>query len=1677
MLVRFVVLFGVIATALSAPLLSAQSVSVQVYQNKPVTSAEILVKFRANMTSMQAMSQDADIASAEPMGRTGAVLLRSRGRDVTALLQAYNARPDVLYAEPNYVGRFTDLPNDALFAQQWGLRNTGQVIQNVEGNNGVDIGAAAAWDITAGSRNNVVGLLDSGVDYTHPDLAANIWSAPAAFTVTINGQTITCAAGTHGFNAMTRTCDPMDYFGHGTHVAGIIGAAGNNGLGVSGVNRVASIMGLKLGDATFTVKDAIAALEFAQQVKALFPAAANIRVMNASWGVPFSQTLMDEINLVNGQDVLFVAAAGNAAINNDLTAVYPANYAVPGIVSVAATDNRDALASFSQWGPTAVDLGAPGVNIMSTLIGGAYGFNSGTSMATPMVTGAAALVLAVCPLTTIQLKSTLMNSVDPIPALAERTLSGGRLNVQRALTACAPAVEPTFRLTVLPGLQNVEVTQPAVFTVGVTSFGGFSGSVNLDTTGLPVGMTATFSPPSVTAGAGISTLTIVPGAGTASGAYAVGVVGTRGLTQRTAGLVLGVGVVPSIGVGQTVSGTLTAGDRKSQGVGHDADIYTLSLSETTSVDIDLKSTLFNPYLYLLSSSGSVLYSNDNAQNSNARITATLDSGVYTVEATTANGLGGRYTLSVNTPTISSVFPRIIARGGSALVTLTGTRFSAPMSIDAGSGITVTNVTVVSSTTATATFSLAADATPGPRDFTVTTGAGVSNPMVFPIPAPIEVGQTVSGSVSSTDTSWPNTLYRYTDVHQLTIDAETQGAITISVISSGFDSQLGVFNSTGSVIAANNNGGGADYDRLTTTLNAGVYFLEVTSVINQALGDYTLSTALSGLTGITPRFIEQGTSSSVTLTGGRFAAPMTIDAGLDVMASDIVVGSTSATATLVATTDALTGDRVVRVTTPSGTTNSVPLKVVPPIPTIVLGTPVQGSLSATDPTGYFTPDARMDLYRFTLTANARLDISMESAAFDTQLVIRNATNFSILLSPNDGDGTTNVRTTTFMAAGTYIIEATSFLDRQEGAYQLSLALATLNLASLAPRFGGRGYTVNLSLSGVGLASILAIDAGAGVTVSNVVASETTATATLTIAADAAPGARDLRVVTLAGSSNALSFTVFDIPTIALGDTRSGFLTPVDPATPSRAGQYGDLYRLTLSAPTPVAIAVDSSSFNAFVYVTSISGGVLASDDSGGGGQNARVTTNLAAGSYFIEVTSSSAGLGNYTVSAALNPLTLNFPRALSPADLPLTGFAIVNPGPTAAAVAFTMRDETGSVIATADEVIPARGQLARLGSELFPSAFRTGWVQAASETVGLQGLWLGGDWVNFTDGAEAAPENPANASLILPLVTPLTEVHVANLSTATSSLTFSIFRTTGALLASSVTRNVPAQGVFRSTLAELFPTANLANAATVRVVGSQRLAALSVTSDYPEGPSWTILNAVNASSPTTQANFPHVVHGLQGATTWTSIVGITNLHSFQSQTVSLIFTPLTGAPVTVTRTIPAMGALRESAGTLFNLSSGFVAGSVRATGTLPLTGFIAYGFDGVGSAAVVPVQATARTSMIFAHVANGPGWSTGLALLNTTTTTANVQIYVMRRSGTLVGLASVTLEPGANLAKLVTELVPAAAHDDGFVYVRTTNGVPIYGLELFFSRDVRVMANVAAGVIDPLITYIPPVPAF
>ena len=283
-----------------------------------------------------------------------------------------------------------------------------------------------------------------GIDYTHSDLAANVWTAPTAFNVTIGGVKINCAAGSHGFNAITHTCDPQDDEGHGTHVSGTIGAVGNNSRGVVGVNWNASIMGVKFLDASGSgyASDAIDAIEFVIQTKAFFGEAANVRVLSNSWGgAGFDQSLLDEIKRANSADMLFVAAAGNSGSNNDNIAFYPSNYDAFNVVAVAATDNTDSLASFSNYGSTTVDLGAPGVSILSTYPGD-YAYADGTSMATPHVSGAAILILSKCTLNTAELKANILNNVDPIFSLAGKTVTGGRLNINKAIRACnaAPSI-------------------------------------------------------------------------------------------------------------------------------------------------------------------------------------------------------------------------------------------------------------------------------------------------------------------------------------------------------------------------------------------------------------------------------------------------------------------------------------------------------------------------------------------------------------------------------------------------------------------------------------------------------------------------------------------------------------------------------------------------------------------------------------------------------------------------------------------------------------------------------------------------------------------------------------------------------------------------------------------------------------------------------------------------------------------------------------------------------------------------------------------------------------------------------------------------------------------------------------------------------------------------------------
>jgi subtilisin family serine protease len=368
---------------------------------------------------------------------------------VEETISAYENDPRFEYIEPDYIITVPDVkttsptqedlaaitpqtttPNDPYYPQLWGLNNTGQT----GGTPDADIDAPEAWDIERGNQDLVIGVIDSGVDYNHPDLVANIWTNPGEIAGDgIDNDNNNYIDDVRGWDFGNNDNDPMDVAGHGTHVAGTIAGKGNNSVGVTGVAWNAKIMPLKFLDDSNEgwTSDAIDALNYAR--------AKGVKLTNNSWGGPeYSQGLYDAINTAGQQGALFIAAAGNDSSDNDITPAYPASYALPNIISVASTDHNDALSIFtlggSNYGLTSVDLGAPGSQIYSTTPGGNYASYSGTSMASPHVAGAAALVWSQNPTWTAQqVKNRLLDTTDPIPALNGLTVSGGRLNINNAL--------------------------------------------------------------------------------------------------------------------------------------------------------------------------------------------------------------------------------------------------------------------------------------------------------------------------------------------------------------------------------------------------------------------------------------------------------------------------------------------------------------------------------------------------------------------------------------------------------------------------------------------------------------------------------------------------------------------------------------------------------------------------------------------------------------------------------------------------------------------------------------------------------------------------------------------------------------------------------------------------------------------------------------------------------------------------------------------------------------------------------------------------------------------------------------------------------------------------------------------------------------------------------------------
>lgn len=380
--------------------------------------------------------------------------------DVRTAMQFYMSDPTVEYAEPNYKRYIkSTIPNDTYFVRQWALYNTGQMMN---GTPGADIKAPLAWEFSRGSSNLVIAVIDTGVDYNHEDLYGRIWKNISEdcnnrIDDDGNGYVDDC----YGWNFVDKNNDPMDYHGHGTHIAGVIGAVTNNNLKIAGILWDVRIMPLKFvrSDGEGTVADSIAAIYYAVKMGA--------KIINASYGFSeYSQAEYDSIADANQKGVLFVAAAGNESANNDITPVYPCNYGLPNIICVAASDQNDNISSFSNFGPSKVDVAAPGVNILSLIPDSGFGlnqsFSDGTSIAASHVVGLAGLILTQpeyvsLGLSIYQTRAFIEDYADVLPSLVSKIRTGGRINAYRSVTAMLKPTDLTVSTTDPNSVENLKV--------------------------------------------------------------------------------------------------------------------------------------------------------------------------------------------------------------------------------------------------------------------------------------------------------------------------------------------------------------------------------------------------------------------------------------------------------------------------------------------------------------------------------------------------------------------------------------------------------------------------------------------------------------------------------------------------------------------------------------------------------------------------------------------------------------------------------------------------------------------------------------------------------------------------------------------------------------------------------------------------------------------------------------------------------------------------------------------------------------------------------------------------------------------------------------------------------------------------------------------------------------------
>ncbi len=420
---------------------------------------QVLVKFKPTVTiqSADALLSDMNIQVERIYSEISVRKLELPEQlSVDEAVKKLKESPNVEYAEPNYVYHTFVTPNDPDFDKLWGLHNTGQT----GGSNDADIDAPEAWDQSTGSDSVIIGVVDTGIDYTHPDLVDNIWTNPGEDawsdpTDPATGNGVDDDGNGKiddwkGWNFINNSNDAMDDNRHGTHCAGTIGAMGDNTTGVVGVNWQVKLVPLKFLSATGSgsTSDAIEAILYAKDM--------GVHILSNSWGGSGkSIALKEAIQKAHDAGILFVAAAGNEGVDNDTNPTFPCNYEVPNIISVAASDHKDNRALWgipgnggcgfscdnvsgapgSNYGSETVDLAAPGKDIYSTVPGG-YASLSGTSMATPHIAGAAGLVLAAnLGMSHTDLKQRLMDTVDKLDSFKDILVTEGRLNVNNALTA------------------------------------------------------------------------------------------------------------------------------------------------------------------------------------------------------------------------------------------------------------------------------------------------------------------------------------------------------------------------------------------------------------------------------------------------------------------------------------------------------------------------------------------------------------------------------------------------------------------------------------------------------------------------------------------------------------------------------------------------------------------------------------------------------------------------------------------------------------------------------------------------------------------------------------------------------------------------------------------------------------------------------------------------------------------------------------------------------------------------------------------------------------------------------------------------------------------------------------------------------------------------------------------